>query len=73
MSDFQKKSGQVRESAHQDLSTIHIRASLKTQYGSDRGPNGGYAVSICGGPPKKFQSFISIFERMRSTFVFWAV
>ena len=33
------------------------RASLKTQYVSDRSPNGGYAVSICGGPPQKISEF----------------
>ena len=46
-----------------------IRVSLKTQNVSQRAPNGGYAVPICGGPLKKFQIFISIFDRMRNTFV----
>ena len=31
--------------------------SLKTQNVSDRAPNGGYAVSICGGPPKFVSEF----------------
>ena len=33
------------------------RVFLKTQNVSDRAPNGGHAVSICGGPPKKFSEF----------------
>ena len=31
--------------------------SLKTQNVSDRAPNGGHAVSICRGPPKKNSDF----------------
>ena len=34
-----------------------VEGSLKTQNGSDRGPNGGHAASICGGPPKKILEF----------------
>ena len=34
-----------------------IRVSLKTQNVSDRAPNGGHAVSICKGPPKKNSDF----------------
>ena len=36
---------------------IQIRVSLKTQNVSDRAPNGGHAVSICRGPPKKNSDF----------------
>ena len=34
-----------------------ITVSLKTQNVSDRAPNEIYAVSICGGPPKKISDF----------------
>ena len=52
----------------------HCRVFLKTQNVSDRAPNGGYAVSICGGTLNFFllQIFISIFDRI-CAFVFLAV
>ena len=37
--------------------TLNNRVSLKTQNVSQRAPNGGYAVSICGGPLKKISDF----------------
>ena len=44
------------------------RVSLKTQNVSDRAPNGGYAVSICGGPPKFFFfRFLSQFLTVSAT------
>ena len=39
------------------LRLVHIRVSLKTQNVSDKAPTGGYAVSICGGPPKFVSEF----------------
>ena len=40
--------------------TTDTRVSLKTQNVSQQAPNGGYAVSICGGPLKNFR-FLSLF------------
>ena len=43
------------------LIMVSSRVSLKTQNVSQRAPNGGYAVSICGGPLKKVSDFYLYF------------
>ena len=38
-------------------SVMPSRVFLKTQNVSDRAPDGGHAVFICGGPPKRISEF----------------
>ena len=48
---------------------MSFRVFLNDQKFSDRAPNEIYVVSICEGPRKKFQRFISIYVRSLHTFV----
>ena len=50
---------------------LRIRVSLKTQNVSQRAPPGIYAVSICGGPPKKFSEFYLKFWPLAPHICFW--